>query len=90
MSHSVTLYTTRFCPYCVRAKALLDQKGVIYTEIAVDNDPGLRREMMSRSGATSVPQIWIGEEHIGGCDEMLLLERQSRLDGLIERALAAP
>tara|TARA_B110000977_G_scaffold76096_1_gene102671 strand:- start:612 stop:884 length:273 start_codon:yes stop_codon:yes gene_type:complete len=90
MSHSVTLYTTRFCPYCVRAKALLDQKGVIYTEIAVDNDPGLRREMMSRSGATSVPQIWIGEEHIGGCDEMLLLERQGRLDGLIERARAAP
>ena len=90
MSHSVTLYTTRFCPYCVRAKALLDQKGVIYTEIAVDNDPGLRREMMSRSGATSVPQIWIGEEHIGGCDEMLLLERQGLLDGLIERALAAP
>jgi glutaredoxin 3 len=46
--------------------------------------------MMSRSGATSVPQIWIGEEHIGGCDEMLLLQRQGRLDGLIERALAAP
>lgn len=68
----------------------MDQKGVIYTEIAVDNDPGLRREMMSRSGATSVPQIWIGEEHIGGCDEMLLLERQGRLDGLIERARAAP
>lgn len=90
MSHSVTLYTTRFCPYCVRAKALLDQKGAIYMEIAVDNDPGLRREMMSRSGATSVPQIWIGEEHIGGCDEMLLLERQGRLDGLIERARAAP
>ena len=90
MSHSVTLYTTRFCPYCVRAKALLDQKGAIYMEIAVDNDPGLRREMMSRSGATSVPQIWIGEEHIGGCDEMLLLERQGRLDGLIKRALAAP
>jgi glutaredoxin 3 len=90
MSHSVTLYTTRFCPYCVRAKALLDQKGVTYTEIAVDNDPGLRREMVSRSGGTSVPQIWIGEEHIGGCDEMMFLERQGRLDGLIERASAAP
>ncbi|MFL3655275.1 MAG: glutaredoxin 3 [Halioglobus sp.] len=90
MSHSVTLYTTRFCPYCVRAKALLDQKGVTYTEIAVDNDPGLRREMVNRSGGTSVPQIWIGEEHIGGCDEMMFLERQGRLDGLIERASAAP
>ena len=90
MSHSVTLYTTRFCPYCVRAKALLDQKGVTYTEIAVDNDPGLRREMVSRSGGNSVPQIWIGEEHIGGCDEMMFLERQGRLDGLIERASAAP
>ena len=90
MRHTVTLYTTRFCPYCVRAKAVLDQKGVNYTEIAVDNDPGLRREMVTRSGATSVPQIWVGEEHIGGCDEMLLLERQGLLDGLIERALAAP
>lgn len=89
-SHIVTLYTTRFCPYCVRAKAVLDQKGVAYTEIAVDNNPGLRREMAMRSGATSVPQIWIGEDHIGGCDEMLSLERQGRLNGLIERALAAP
>ena len=90
MRHTVTLYTTRFCPYCVRAKAVLDQKGVNYREIAVDNDPGLRREMVTLSGATAVPQIWVGEEHIGGCDEMLLLERQGRLDGLIERALAAP
>ncbi len=71
MSHSVTLYTTRFCPYCVRAKALLDQKGVIYTEIAVDNDPGLRRETMIRSVSTAVPQIWIVEEHIAGGAEML-------------------
>ncbi len=62
----------------------------MYAEVAVDNDAGLSREMMSRSGATSVPQIWIGEEHIGGCNEMLLLERQGRLDGLIERARAAP
>ena len=89
MSPKVTLYTTRFCPYCVRARGLLDQKGIAFTDIAVDGNPGLRQEMMNRSGRTSVPQIWIGDQHIGGCDEMMLLERQGRLDGLVERALAA-
>jgi glutaredoxin 3 len=90
MSSNVTLYTTRYCPYCIRARDLLDQKGVAYTEIAVDGNPQLRQKMTSLSGRTSVPQIWIGEQHIGGCDEMMLLERQGRLDGLLERAFAAP
>ncbi len=76
MSIGVTLYTTRFCPYCIRARSLLDDKGVVYNDIAVDNDPRLRREMMARSGRTTVPQIWVGEQHIGGCDDLLLLERQ--------------
>ena len=90
MSAGVTLYTTRFCPYCIRARNLLQDKGVAYRDIAVDNDPQLRREMMARSGRDTVPQIWIGEQHIGGCDDMLLLERQGRLDELLERTSAAP
>lgn len=90
MSIGVTLYTTRFCPYCIRARSLLDNKGVAYLDIAVDNDPRLRREMMARSGRSTVPQIWLGEQHIGGCDDLVLLERQGRLDELLERACTAP
>jgi glutaredoxin 3 len=90
MSTGVTLYTTRFCPYCIRARSLLDGKGVVYHDIAVDNDPQLRREMMARSGRTTVPQIWVGEQHVGGCDELLLLERQGRLDEFLERAQLTP
>jgi glutaredoxin 3 len=90
MSVGVTLYTTRFCPYCIRARNLLDNKGVAYEDIAVDNDPQLRREMMMRSGRDTVPQIWIGERHIGGFDDMHLLERQGRLDEILEGAGTAP
>lgn len=85
MGVDVTLYTTRYCPYCIRARGLLDEKGVAYEDIAVDHDPRLRREMMNRSGRGTVPQIWIGEQHIGGYDDMQLLERQGRLDELLER-----
>jgi glutaredoxin 3 len=84
MSNSVTLYTTRFCPYCIRARGLLDSKGVEYNDIAVDGSPQLRREMSERSGRTSVPQIWIGERHIGGYDDMARLESQGRLDELLQ------
>ena len=90
MSTGVTLYTTRFCPYCIRARNLLDDKGVVYNDIAVDNDLRLRREMMARSGRTTVPQIWVGEQHIGGCDDLLLLERQGLLDEFLERVRLAP
>jgi glutaredoxin 3 len=90
MSIGVTLYTTRFCPYCIRARNLLDGKGVAYLDMAVDHDPGLRREMMERSGRSTVPQIWVGEQHIGGCDDLVLLERQGCLDELLERACTAP
>jgi glutaredoxin 3 len=90
MSAGVTLYTTRFCPYCIRARNLLDNKGVAYRDIAVDNDPQLRREMMIRSGRDTVPQIWIGERHIGGFDDMHLLERQGRLDEILTGAGTAP
>ena len=71
------------------ARDLLDDKGVVYQDIAVDNDPQLRREMMARSGRTTVPQIWVGDQHIGGCDELLLLERQGRLDEILERVRLA-
>ena len=90
MSTGVTLYTTRFCPYCIRARNLLDNKGVSYLDIAVDNDSRLRREMMTLSGRDTVPQIWIGEQHIGGCDELLSLERQGQLDEILGRALLTP
>ncbi|MEZ5570741.1 MAG: glutaredoxin 3 [Halioglobus sp.] len=90
MKTGVTLYTTRYCPYCIRAKSLLDDKGVPYQDIAVDNDPQLRQEMVTLSGRYTVPQIWIGEQHIGGCDDMFLLELQGRLDVLLAQAYAAP
>jgi glutaredoxin 3 len=86
MRKVVTLYTTRFCPYCIRARNLLDEKGVDYEDIAVDHDPQLRREMAQRSGRVTVPQIWIGEQHIGGCDDLMLLARQGRLDAMLEQA----
>jgi glutaredoxin 3 len=79
----VTIYTTRFCPYCIRAKELLGSKGADYTEIAVDAEPGRRLEMTERSGRRTVPQIWIGEQHVGGCDDLYALERQGRLDDML-------
>jgi glutaredoxin 3 len=80
---AVTLYTTRYCPYCTRAKALLGQKGVAYTDISVDNNPALRQEMMAKSGRHTVPQIWIGAHHVGGCDELMALERSGDLDDML-------
>lgn len=79
----VVIYTTRWCPFCIRAKALLDQKGVQYQEIPVDGDPATRQQMAERAGRTSVPQIWIGEQHIGGCDQLYSLERSGALDPLL-------
>lgn len=80
----IIIYSTAYCPFCVRAKALLDTKGAAYEEIRVDLQPLLRREMMERSGGrSSVPQIFIGDIHVGGCDELMALERQGRLDPLL-------
>ncbi len=89
MTTAVTLYTTAFCPYCQRAKSLLDEKAVAYTEYAVDNQPQLRQEMMERSGQRTVPQIWIGEQHVGAFDDLWALERQGSLDELLTRAQSA-
>lgn len=78
---AVTLYTKPFCPYCGRALALLRDKGVEFTEIEAAFDPEKKREMVERAnGRMTFPQIFIGEEHIGGCDDLMALERDGRLD----------
>jgi glutaredoxin 3 len=83
--NQVTVYTKPYCPYCVRALRLLDEKGVDYVEIEAAFDPELRREMIQRaSGRSTYPQIFVGERHIGGCDEMMALERQGQLDPLLQ------
>lgn len=80
----VTIYTTRFCPYCVAAKRLLARKNVAVDEIDVGGQPHLRQEMQAKAGGLhTVPQIWIGEVHVGGCDELYDLEDQGRLDALL-------
>lgn len=79
----VTIYLTRWCPFCTRALALLDSKGVDYTAIDVDADPALRQEMMQRSQRRTVPQIFVGATHVGGCDDLYALERQGKLDALL-------
>ena len=80
----ITIYTTGLCPFCYRAKALLDDKGAAYEEISVTFSPRRRAEMAARAGgATSVPQIWIGERHIGGSDELEALESKGELDRLL-------
>lgn len=83
----VEIYTKTFCPYCWRAKSLLDSKGVTYREIAVDFGGELKRVMVQRAkGRTTVPQIFIGEVHVGGCDDLMALERDGKLDQLLDAA----
>lgn len=84
-SAAVVMYATRFCPYCMRARALLGQKGVTFRDIAVDGKPELRQEMIEKSGRYTVPQIWIGDTHIGGCDELMALDRSGELDQMLSR-----
>jgi glutaredoxin 3 len=80
----VEIYTTLFCGYCARAKALLERKGVAYEDIDLLEDPSRRPEMVARAGGgTTVPQIFIDGRHIGGSDELAALERQGRLDALL-------
>ncbi len=79
------MYTTRFCPYCVRARMLLESKHVQYSDIRVDARPDLRREMMEKSGRHTVPQIWIGDTHVGGYDDLSRLERSGKLDQLLKQ-----
>jgi glutaredoxin 3 len=80
----VTIYTAMLCPYCHMAKELLRKKSVRFEEISVTGRSALRAEMCARAGGRStVPQIWIGETHVGGCDDLLCLERAGKLDALL-------
>ena len=81
---AITIYTTRFCPYCHAAKDLLRKKGAAFDEIDVTSDRSGRESMSARAaGRTSVPQIFIGEQHVGGCDDLHDLDRQGKLDTLL-------
>lgn len=84
--HDVLVYTTRQCPFCTRAVDLLDLKGVGYTEVRIDIHPEKRIEMEARAKRTSVPQIFIGDTHVGGCDDMYELEDRGELDALLHLA----
>ncbi len=81
---AIEIYTTRFCPYCIMAKRLLNKKGVRYQEYAVDGKPELRAEMVKRAGGrTTVPQIFINGRHIGGCDDLTMLDMDGKLDSVL-------
>jgi len=80
---AVTVYTSAWCGYCMRAKALLDSKGIAYTEIDVDGSRAKREEMIARSGRRTVPQIFVGGHHIGGSDDLAAAARSGELDRLL-------
>jgi glutaredoxin 3 len=79
----VVMYSTAICPYCVRAKRLLQRKGVDYAELRIDESRELMREMLERSRRRTVPQIFIGDFHVGGYDDLAALDMEGRLDGLL-------
>lgn len=86
---AITIYTTRTCPFCIRAKGLLREKNVRFDEIDVGGDPSVRAQMTQRAnGRRTVPQIFIGDRHVGGCDDLFDLERQGKLDGLLAGSAA--
>jgi glutaredoxin 3 len=82
---AVVMYATSWCPYCERARKLFARKNVTFDEIDVDSAPGKRAEMQERSGRRTVPQIFIGETHVGGSDDLLALEEAGKLDALLGR-----
>jgi glutaredoxin 3 len=86
MTARVLMYATAACPFCQSAERLLVAKGVQIEKIRVDLEPERRAEMMKKSGRRTVPQIWIGERHIGGCDDLYALDREGGLDPLLEKA----
>lgn len=80
----VTIYTKTWCPYCMAAKDLLDRKGIAFTEIEITGKPDLRDEMLRKAnGRSTVPQIFIGSRHVGGCDDLYGLDRKGELDKLL-------
>ncbi len=85
MAANVEIYTWSTCPFCVRAKALLDRKGVEYTEYCIDGDEAARAKMSQRAhGRRSLPQIFINDQHVGGCDDIHALNAQGKLDPLLQ------
>ncbi len=81
----ITIYTTPYCPYCVSAKRLLATKGAAFSEIDVSGDARAREALVAKAGGlTSVPQIWIGARHVGGCDDLYALDRAGQLDALLK------
>ncbi|NET53226.1 MAG: glutaredoxin 3 [Merismopedia sp. SIO2A8] len=87
MSATIEIYTWSMCPFCVRAKALLDRKGAAYTEHCIDGDNAARTKMTQRAnGQSSLPQIFINDQHVGGCDDIYDLEQQGKLDSLLSTA----
>jgi glutaredoxin 3 len=83
VSPAITMYTTGWCPYCARARALLERKGVRWAEIDVESEPERRAEMIARSGRRTVPQIFIDDRPIGGSDELHELDHRGELDALL-------
>jgi glutaredoxin 3 len=80
----ITIYTKSWCGYCTRAKALLARKGATFREVEISDDPALHDEMIARAGGRqAVPQIFIGDTHVGGCDDLYQLEREGQLDPLL-------
>ena len=82
---NVRIYSSAYCGYCHAAKRLLAQKGIEYDEISVDQNPQLRAEAMQRSGQRTVPQIWIGDTHVGGYTDLAALEQSGELDSLLSQ-----
>jgi glutaredoxin 3 len=80
----IIIYTAPLCPYCTMAKKLLERKGAAYTEINIDSKPGLREEVMEKTRRRTVPQIYIGDRHIGGFDDLHALDMQKQLDPLLQ------
>jgi len=79
----VVMYTTAVCPFCINAKHLLEGKGVAFDEIRVDRDPSLREKMMADSGQRTVPQIWVGDTHVGGFTDLWALDKSGKLDDML-------
>ncbi len=83
---TITLYSSAICPYCVMAKNFLKSRGLSWTEVRIDTDPAERERMLARARRTSVPQIFIGEHHVGGYDDLIALHRTGKLEPLLEGA----
>jgi glutaredoxin 3 len=81
--NTVIIYTASYCPYCHLAKELLRTKGATFEEIDVTGNSQLRSQMAEKAGRSTVPQIWIGETHVGGCDDLQALDRSGKLDGML-------